>query len=71
MKEVNSMIPTSSVFTIPTGLADVDSEFEQFTVDAGRSPKWIFATYSADQLSHLLRDCRSAMPAVTNLPSPK
>ena len=33
--------------------------------------KRIFAAHLTDQLSHILRDCRSAMPAVMNLPSPK
>src|SRR5260370_18423808 len=34
------------------GLADIDAEFEKFTVDAGCSPKRILAAHFAHQFSH-------------------
>ena len=36
-----------------TGLADVDAEFEQFTVDAGCTPTGILPAYLADQIANL------------------
>src|SRR5713226_5363096 len=53
------------------GLTDIDPEFEQFTVDAGRAPERILAAHLADQFSHVLRDRRSAGSAVTDLPRPE
>jgi hypothetical protein len=52
-------------------LAEVDAEFEQFSVDARRAPQRIFAAHSADQFSNLFRDRRSSRVAVTNLPGPE
>jgi hypothetical protein len=53
------------------GLADIDAEFEQFAVDAGRSPKRIVAAHLADQFAHVFRDRWPARLAVTNSPRPE
>ncbi len=53
------------------GLADFDTKFEQFAVDAGRAPKRILAAHSTDQFSHIFRDRRSARLAMTNFPAPE
>src|SRR5437868_4402171 len=37
------------------GLADIDAEFEQFAVDAGRAPKRILAAHLPNQLANLFR----------------
>ena len=31
------------------GLADVDAEFEEFTVNARRTPQWVFPAHGPDQ----------------------
>jgi len=36
-----------------TGLTDVDAELEQFTVNVGSAPEWIFAAQHTDQLANL------------------
>jgi hypothetical protein len=35
------------------GLAHVDAELEQLTVDAGRAPEWVCLTHLADQITDL------------------
>jgi len=62
--------PAHQVFP-HAGLTDVDAEFEQFAVDAGRAPKRILAAHSTNQFSHVFRDRRSARLAVTDFPSPE
>src|SRR5271165_7583700 len=41
-----------------TALTDVDAEFEQFTVDAGRTPPGILPAHLTDQVSDLARNER-------------
>src|SRR3979411_2499377 len=53
------------------GLTDVDAEFEQFAVDAGRAPKRILAAHFADQFSHVVGNRRSAGLTTTNFPGPE
>src|SRR5215813_608416 len=53
------------------GLADIDAEFEQFLVDAWRTPKRIFTAHFADQFSHVFGNRRSARLTATNFPGPK
>src|ERR1700681_340796 len=53
------------------GLADVDAEFEQFAMDAGRAPERILAAHFADQFPHVFRDRRSAQLAATDFPCPE
>jgi hypothetical protein len=49
---------------IPTdgGLADFNAEFEQFAVDAGRSPDWVGHAHLADQLPELCVRLRPTNP---------
>jgi hypothetical protein len=53
------------------GLADVDAEFEQFTVDAGRSPERIVAAHLPNQLADFFRHRWTPGSATTNLPGPE
>src|SRR6202040_995859 len=53
------------------GFADVDAEFEQFAMDAGRAPERILAAHFADQFSHVFRDRWSAQLAATDFPCPE
>jgi hypothetical protein len=52
-------------------LADVDAEFEQFTVDAGRTPTRILPAHLADQISDLAGNDRLSELAVPHLPGPE
>ena len=52
-------------------LPDVDAEFEQFAVDAGRTPSWILTAHPADQVSRLPRRRRPSGLSAPNLPSPE
>jgi len=52
-------------------LADIDAEFEQFPVDARRTPKRIFTAHFVDQFSHVFGNRRSARLTATNYPGPK
>src|SRR5215467_11123153 len=54
-----------------TGLADVDTELEQLTVNAGCTPTRILPTHPADQISNLSRNDRSSRSAAAHLPSPE
>jgi hypothetical protein len=53
------------------GLTDVDTEFEQFTVDAGCAPEGILAAHLPDQLADFFRHRWAPGLAVTNLPGPE
>ena len=53
------------------GLADVDAEFEQLTVDAWRAPQRILSAHASDQLADVVRNGWSSWSAVTALPRPK
>src|SRR6267143_2926216 len=52
-------------------LTDVDAEFEQFAVDAGRTPTGILPADLADQISDLARNDRSSGLAAPHLPRPE
>src|SRR6266481_6205446 len=52
-------------------LTDVDAEFEQLTVDAGRTPTGILPAHLADQISDLARNDRSSGLAAPHLPGPE
>jgi hypothetical protein len=54
-----------------TLLTDVDAEFEQFAVDAARTPSGILPAHLADQISDLDRNDRSSGSAVPHLPDPE
>jgi len=54
-----------------TALADVDAEFEQLAVDAGRTPTGILPAHRADQISDLARNDRSSRLAAAHLPGPE
>src|SRR5665647_1322103 len=53
------------------GIADVNAELEEFTVDARSAPKRVFAAHLPNQLTDFLRHRRAAALAAANLPSPK
>ncbi len=52
-------------------LADVNAEFEEFTVDARSAPKRVVAAHLANQFAYFLRHRWAAALAAANLPSPK
>src|SRR5271167_3132255 len=54
-----------------TALSDVDAEFEQFTVDAGRTPTGIFPAHLAYQISHFAGNERPSRLSAAHLPSPE
>src|SRR6516165_102658 len=53
------------------GLADVDAQLKQFTVDAWCTPGGILSAHPADQVSNFTADARTSGLSVANLPSPK
>jgi len=53
------------------GLADVDAEFEQSTMDAWCSPEWILATHLPDQLTNVLANRWLPRLPATDLPCPE
>ena len=53
------------------GLADVDAELEQLTVDAGCTPTGILPAHPADQISDLARNDGSSRLAAPYLPGPE
>src|SRR6516225_7798809 len=53
------------------GFADVDAEFEEFAVDARRSPKRVLAAHSPNQLSNLFGHRWTPGLTTTNLPRPE
>ena len=64
-------LPLASDVLGHAGLTDGNAEFEQFTVDAGRTPKRIFTADFADQFAHVFWDRGAAGPLVTNSPRPE
>jgi hypothetical protein len=54
-----------------TGLADVDAQLEQLTVNAGCTPTRILAAHPADQVAHLAGNYRSSRLAAPYLPGPE
>src|SRR5258708_5757880 len=52
-------------------LTDVDAQFEQLTVDAGRTPTGILPAHLADQISDLTANDRSTVLAAAHLPGPE
>ena len=54
-----------------TGLADVDAQLEQLTVNAGCTPTRILAAHPADQVAHLAGNYRSSRLAALYLPGPE
>src|SRR5215472_4788033 len=53
-----------------TGFADVDAEFEQFAMDARRSPKRVFAAHSSNQLAGFGSYAGTTATAITGFPLP-
>ena len=53
------------------GLADIDAEFEQFAVDAGRAPERILAAHLPNQLADFFRHRWATGLAMTNFPGPE
>ena len=53
------------------GFADVDAEFEEFSMDARRSPKRIVAAHPANQFASFDRYAGAAAAAVTGFPPPE
>src|SRR5215813_941095 len=53
------------------GLADVDTELEQLTVNPGCAPTRILPAHLADQISNLARNDGSSRSAASHLPSPE
>src|SRR6516225_2182369 len=53
------------------GLADVDTQFEQLTMDVGRAPERIFSAHRTDQITDLAADGRSARLTASNFPCPE
>ena len=51
--------------------ADLDTEFQQFTMDLRSAPDWIFAAHGANQLATFFRHLRTARLASSNLPGPE
>jgi len=41
------------------GLADVHTEFKQFTVNPGGSPGWVRAAHQTDQIAYVFRNRRT------------
>src|SRR5271167_3410695 len=54
-----------------TALSDVDAEFEQFTVDARRTPARILPAHLAYQISHFAGNERPSRLSAAHLPSPE
>jgi len=64
-------IPTVDQVFAHAGLADVNAQFEEFTVDARSAPKRVLAAHLPNQLTDFLRHRRAAALASANFPSPK
>jgi hypothetical protein len=54
-----------------TGFTDLDSDFEQFTMDFRSAPDRIVTAHGADQFSNSLRHRRTSRLATSNLPGPE
>jgi hypothetical protein len=64
-------LPPAQDILAHAGLTDVDANFEQFAVDAGRTAKRILVAHFADQLANLFRHPWAPGLSVTNLPAPQ
>src|SRR5665811_175556 len=64
-------IPTAGHVFAHAGFADVNAQFEEFSVDARSAPKRVLAAHLPNQLTDFLRHRRAAALAAANLPSPK
>src|SRR5215469_2204432 len=53
------------------GFADIDSQFQQFAMDARRTPQRIIMAHLANQFLRFVRNRRTSHWAVPNLPRPK
>ena len=53
------------------GLTDVDAELQEFAVNVGSTPEWIFAAQHADQFERVFRHRRATGLAAANLPAPE
>jgi hypothetical protein len=53
------------------GLADVDAEFLELTVNARRPPQRVFTAHRPNQLANVFRNARAAALALTDLPPPE
>jgi hypothetical protein len=51
--------------------ADFNSEFQQLAMDLRRTPEWVLATHSPDELAYVLRHGRSSTSTMATLPSPE
>src|SRR5262244_3759703 len=71
--DVSRPIAQACAFYSPfyTGLADVDTELEQLTVNAGCTPTRILPTHPADQVANLAGNNRSSRLAAPYLPAPE
>src|SRR4051794_4313186 len=58
------------VFT-RAGFADVDPEFQQFTMNLRSAPERIFAAHGADEFPHFFRNLLPSRPATPYLPCPE
>ncbi len=52
-------------------LADLDSQLEQFTVDARGAPQRVVPAHSPDQIPHLRGHRRSSFPSRSGFPTPE
>jgi hypothetical protein len=53
------------------GLSNVNAEFQEFTVNARRTPQRVFPAHGADQLANVFRNTRTTALAVTAFPPPE
>src|SRR4029077_18697126 len=64
-------VPTADHVFAHAGLADIDAELEEFTVDARSAPKGILAVHPPNQFTDFLRHRWAAGLAAANLPGPE
>ena len=64
-------LPLADDVLAHAGLADIDTEFQQLTVDAGCTPKWILAAHFPNQLADFFRHRWTPGLAMTNFPDPE
>src|SRR6266851_2454080 len=64
-------IPPAYQVLAHAGFTDIDAEFEQFTMDAGRAPKRILSAHLPNQLADFFRHRWAPGLAMTNFPGPE
>ena len=64
-------LPTAYDVLGDAGLADIDAEFEQFAVDAGRAPERILAAHPPNQMADFFRHRWAPGLAMTDFPRPE